>query len=164
MLTTNFKRPWLGFACVLIFICGVWCPWSSHSTPAQAADAARPKDVSIKELLKERLAVLRELSDQTAKEYETGRVSFDRVHQARRAVMDAELELCESGKERLAILEKIAAQARESEKTAEQRYETGNAPRSDVLAATAGRLEAEIALERAKSKVPARLMEEQRKP
>ena len=171
MLTTNFK-PWLGFARVLIFICGVWCLWCSHSAPAQTADPARPagdgpprtKDVNVKELLKERLAVLRELSDLTTKDYETGRGSFDRVHQAARAVLDAELELCESGKERLAILEKIVAQAKESEKTAEQRYKTGNAPRSDVLTATAARLEAEIALERAKSKVPARPTGEQPKP
>jgi outer membrane protein TolC len=79
-------------------------------------------------------------------------VSFDRVQQATRALLNAELAQCESDKERIKVLEKIVALTKESEKNAVQRYKTGNAPQSDVLTATAGRLEAEIALKRAKSK------------
>jgi hypothetical protein len=111
-------------------------------------------DAKLKELLQERLATLRKLVKQTQADYLAGKVSFDRLHQATRALLDAELEQCESDKERIPVLEKIVALAKDSEKSAVQRYETGNATQSDALMATASRLEAEIALERAKSKAP----------
>jgi hypothetical protein len=121
------------------------------SVPAAQAET---KDSKLKKLLKERLATLRELAKQTTADYQTGKVSFDRVHQAMRAVLNAELELCESDKERITALESIVAHAKEYEKFAAQRYRNGAAPASDVLMARAGRLEAEIALERVKSKAP----------
>ncbi|MCI0456146.1 MAG: efflux RND transporter periplasmic adaptor subunit [Gemmataceae bacterium] len=116
--------------------------------------AAPPEaqDSRLKALLKERLATLRALAEQTTKDYQTGRASFDRVHQAMRALLHAELELCDSDKERIAVLERIVAQAKEYEKRADQRYKSGAVSISDALMAVAGRLEAEIALERAKAK------------
>jgi hypothetical protein len=48
------------------------------------------------------------------------------------------------------------ALAKESERSAAQRHRTGAAIQSDALLATAARLEAEIALERAKSRATAR--------
>lgn len=113
-------------------------------------------DAKLKELLKERLITLRALADQATKDYRAGRVSFDRVHQATRAVLRAELELCESDKERITVLEKIAAQARTNEANTVERYKSGATPASDALMATAGRLEAEIALARTKAKVATR--------
>jgi outer membrane protein TolC len=95
---------------------------------------------------------VRELVKAVTADYQAGRVSFDRVQQATRALLDAELEQCESDKERIKVLEKIVALAKESEKSAAQRYKTGAATQSDALMATAARLEAEIALERAKAK------------
>jgi hypothetical protein len=123
-----------------------------NDLPAGPSDA---KGSRLKQLLKERLTTLRKLVDQTTRDYQAGRVSFDRVHQAMAAMLRAELELCDSDKERIAVLEKIVDQAKAHEKNAVQRYKAGNAPASDVLMATADRLEAEIALERAKSKVAA---------
>jgi hypothetical protein len=70
-------------------------------------------------------------------------------------VLHAELALCASDKERISALEKIVAQAKANEQDAVERYKSGAAPSSDALMATAGCLEAEIALERAKSKVGA---------
>jgi outer membrane protein TolC len=67
-------------------------------------------------------------------------------------LLNAQLEQCESDKERIKVLEEMVALAKESEKNAVQRYQTGAAPQSDALMATAARLDAEIALERAKSK------------
>jgi outer membrane protein TolC len=119
------------------------------------AGPAEAKDSKLQQLLKERLATLRKLVDQTSRDYQAGRVSFDQVHQAMEAMLRAELELCESDKERIAVLKKIVAQAKEHEQNAIQRYKAGNAPASDALMATADRLEAEIALERAKTEKPA---------
>jgi Barrel-sandwich domain of CusB or HlyD membrane-fusion len=113
-------------------------------------------DAKLKELLKERLATLRSLVKLVTAEYQSGKVSMDRVHQATTAMLQAQLELCESDKERIAVLEEGAALAKGEEKMAMQRYQTGNASQSDALMATAARLEAEIALERAKTAAPAR--------
>jgi hypothetical protein len=112
-------------------------------------------DAKLDDLLKQRLATLRALADQTTKDYKAGRVSFERVHHAAQALLHAELELCSSDKERIAVLEKIVAEAKGYETNAVERYKSGAAPSSDALMATASRLEAEIALERAKSKVAA---------
>lgn len=108
------------------------------------------KDAKVKELVNERLATLKTLVKAATVDYHAGRASFERVQQATRALLDAELEQCSSDRERVAILEKIVALAKDSEKSALARYKTGATPQSDALMATAARLETEIALERAK--------------
>ncbi len=112
-------------------------------------------DSKLKELLNERLATLRDLVKATQAAYLTGKVSFDRLHQAQRALLHAELELCDLDKERITVLVKAVALAKDFEMNALERYKSGAATQSDVLLGTAARLEAEIALERAKSKMPA---------
>jgi biotin carboxyl carrier protein len=119
---------------------------------APQAGPSDKKDTKLKALLKERLATLRALTEATTKDYQAGRVSFDRVHQAMQALLHAELELCESDRERITVLEKMVNQAKTYEEHAVQRYKAGAVTQSDVLMARAGRLEAEIALERAKAK------------
>jgi len=114
----------------------------------------RTKDSKVKKLLTERLATLRELVKVTDAEYRVGKASFDRVQQAQRALLNARIELCESDKERIMVLEDMVSLAREHEKIAAQRYKTGVATQSDVLLATAARLEVEITLERIRAKVP----------
>ncbi len=130
---------------------------SEIATPA-APQASPPdkKDAKLKELLKERLATLRALVKVTEADYRTGKVSFERLHQATMAMLHAELELCESDKERITVLEKVVAQTKGYEKNALQRYNVGFAPQSDARRAKAARLEAEIALERVKAKTAAR--------
>jgi outer membrane protein TolC len=112
--------------------------------------AADKKDAKLKELLKERLATLGTLAKVATAEYQTGRGSFDRLHQVKQALLKAELEMCASDKERIKVLEEFVAQAKAYEKTAVQRYKSGVGSQSDTLMATAARLEAEIALERVK--------------
>jgi outer membrane protein TolC len=73
--------------------------------------------------------------------------------EARRRLFKAELELCESDKERVAVHEKIVQLEKESEKVVEKRVEAGRVPTYELLAARVNRLEAEIALERAKAKL-----------
>jgi len=120
----------------------------------QPAGSSETKDAKLKELLKDQLATLHELVKVATAEYRTGRGSLDRVLQATRAVRDAELQRCESDKERIRVLEEIVALTNASEKNAAQLYKAGQATQSDALVATAARLEAEIALERVKSKAP----------
>jgi outer membrane protein TolC len=130
-------------------------PNEQRSAAAEPGRQPATKDAKVKELLKERLATLHELVKAATADYHAGRIGFDRVHQATRALLDAELEQCESDKERIKVLEEIVALSKESERNAVQRYKTGAATQSDALMATAGRLDAEIALERAKSKATA---------
>jgi hypothetical protein len=115
MITTDFKSHFLGLGFVLALLCGAFRLWPAHSPSVAVAQPTRPpsdapagtKDGKVKELLKERLAVLRGIADLVAVEYQHGRRSFEGVHQARRAVLDAELELCGTDKEWLAVLEKM---------------------------------------------------------
>lgn len=157
MCTTRVRFVF-GFA--LLFICGAVWFRPGYSPQVQATEPTRSlgdaKDSKLKGLLRERLATLRDVAAETTKEYTSGRVSFDRVYQALRMSLDAELELCDTDKERVTVLEKVVAQAREFEKAATQRAKAGLATTSDALMAKAGRLEAEIALERARAKVSAK--------
>jgi outer membrane protein TolC len=153
MVTTRFTGVGMVFAFLMFLSASGLRSGLADSPRAQAGE---PKNAKIKKLLKERLAVVREIAKQTGQEYRIGKVSFDRVHQAQRAVLHARLELCESDKERLAVLEEALALATEYEKTAAQLYQTGRVPASDALQARAGRLEAEIAVERAKVRISAK--------
>jgi outer membrane protein TolC len=149
MFTARFSSVGIVFAFLLLLITGSVRSGSANSARAQAEE---PKNAKVKELHKERLAVLSQLVKQTEADYVTGRVSFDRLHQARLAVLNAKLDLSESDKERIAILEEGVAMAKGHEKTTAQLYKSGKIPASDPLMAKASRLEAEIVLERAKAK------------
>jgi hypothetical protein len=162
MFTTNVKFRQLALGSALFCVCSALGFWPRPSARVGAeqpgATGAQPeaKDCKLKELLKERLAVLREVSSEVTANYRQGKESFDRVQQATRALLDAELDVCETDKDRITVLEKIVILAKQNETHAEQRFRLGGVPRTHVLMATAGRLETEIALERAKSKAPAR--------
>ncbi|MBI3821310.1 MAG: hypothetical protein HY289_01375 [Planctomycetes bacterium] len=120
--------------------------------PAAVSKTAQAKS-KLKELLKERLATLRELVKVSTAGYEAGKVPFERVHHAMMEMLRAELESSDSDKDRIAVLEKIVAQAKGNEQSALQRYKAGAVTQSDALMAAAARLEAEIALERVKSNI-----------
>jgi hypothetical protein len=128
-----------------------------------AASEARPvlgqtKDTpageaKIRALLKERLAALKQIVEEIEKSHKAGGgISLDDVLQARLACYHAELDLCETDKERIAVLEKMLALAKESERMISARFDLGSVPHTAVLAARVNRLEAEIALERVKTK------------
>jgi outer membrane protein TolC len=143
----NTRVQGLGIALAVLLIVGGDAP---------RAQADEPKDIKVNELLKERLALLQEVVKQTTADYQSGKVSIDRVHHAQMAVLNSRLELCETDKERITILEEAVALAKNSEETATALYKAGKVPASDRLMAKAARLETEIALERARAKVTAR--------
>jgi len=117
----------------------------------QAAPLAT--ESKVKSLQKQRLAVLKEATAEIKSVYLAGRTSVDRLQAALRAQYDAELDLCDNDKDRLRVLEEMLRLAGENEQSLEQRYKAGDLPKSDLLAATAARLEAAISVEKLKAKL-----------
>lgn len=124
----------------------------SQGTQSPVTRAEEPKDSKLKALLKERLATVQEIAKLTKAAYERGGASLEQVHETLHAVLRAELDACDSDKERLAVLERTATHAKDWERQLEQSYGAGQAPPSVLLRAKVFRLEAEIALERARNK------------
>lgn len=121
-----------------------------------AAIASQAEGTKIQALLKERLVTLKELEKAIKAAYLTGKATFADLVQASALVLKAELELCSSDKERLAVHERAVALSKEHERAVAQRYDAGQATHATVLAATANRLEVEIAFERAKAEAARR--------
>jgi hypothetical protein len=117
----------------------------------RGAGATAQGDKKVDELLKERLATLKELVSVTKAAYQKGTGTFAEVSQATGLLLGAELELCASAKERIAVHEKVVALARDNERVTAKLHESGHAARTALLSARAARLEAEIALERARA-------------
>ena len=76
------------------------------------------------------------------------------VRAANLRVYKAELDLCETTGERVTVLEKKARLHREAERHVSELHQRGAASEGEALEATVSRLEAEIALEREKAKLP----------
>ncbi|MBA4062552.1 MAG: hypothetical protein C0501_02375 [Isosphaera sp.] len=135
---------------------------ASPSDPPKAGNIPQdppPKDqpggnAKIRELQKERLAVLRQIADQTNTAYKGGQVPLTTVLEAQREVNAAELELCETHKERLIFLEKKVELAKDTEKNTEKLVQAHTAPQAHLLRARANRLQAEIELEKEKAVRP----------
>ncbi len=111
------------------------------------------KESKIKSLQKQRLTVLKEATAEIKSTYLAGRTSVDRLQAALRDQYEAELDLCETDKDRLKVLEAMLKLAGENEQSLDQRYKAGDLPKSDLLAATAARLEAAISVEELKAKL-----------
>jgi RNA polymerase sigma factor (sigma-70 family) len=107
----------------------------------------------LKALLQQRLALLKQIAAETEQAARQGSVPLQEVLRAKRAVLQAELDLCESDKERLVVHEKGVVLAKEFEQLVEKYFKAGTVPHADLLSAQAQRLEAEIALERLKAKM-----------
>jgi RNA polymerase sigma factor (sigma-70 family) len=125
----------------------------AHAPPEDDPLKAPGKNAKVEQLLKERLAALRDIATETDQRFKaSGQASPDAVIHARLAVLKAELELAQSAKERVAIYEKNVALAKELEGIAEALFKAGRVPSSDRLKAKVYRLEAEIELEREKAR------------
>lgn len=128
----------LGFVTLL---CGV-----------KAGDKGNPPD-KIKELQKQHVATLYEVRTAMKAMFLAGAAGFDEVLTANLAALDADLDLAETQEQRIKLLGDAVTQAREFEETITKMFQTGQANRVDVLRTTAGRLEREIALERARNDI-----------
>jgi RNA polymerase sigma factor (sigma-70 family) len=176
MLLTNLKRAALGLLAVCALLAGAAVstrvltagpatppapPESPRSGPALArADNKdeKPEDrptteSKVRTLLKERLAAVRQLADRVKELHKRGAAAVEAVRQADLRVFKAELELCETDKERVAVHEKIVRVFKDVEDRVAQLHKQGTAAEGEVLEAKLNRLDAEIALERARSAV-----------
>jgi outer membrane protein TolC len=115
-----------------------------------ASGAAEGDSDKAKALLKERLATLKLVADRLEAGYKAGTVPVADLMQAAEAVLKAELDLCETAKERVAVLVKLVESAKRREGLVEKMVKAAQATGTDLLRAKASRLEAEIALERAR--------------
>jgi hypothetical protein len=125
---------------------------SPHRACGQEPAQPEAKGAKQKELLREHLAVVREIAKLSTDAYKAGAGSYDEVREATRMVLQAELEQCDSDKDRIAVLEKFVAEAKKMEEHAARLSKTGQAPMRTALKAKANRLQAEIGLEQAKTK------------
>jgi membrane fusion protein (multidrug efflux system) len=104
----------------------------------------------VKELQKERLAVLRALRDQLARLYQNARVGIDELLEARVQLFQAELDAAEKQSDRLTLYKNLVEELKQYEKIAHAKVEAGQGLKTSVLKIKARRLEAEIHLEQAK--------------
>jgi hypothetical protein len=114
----------------------------------------RSVDVTVRDLQRERLAVLQQVAGQLAELYQRGRGSVADILAAQKAALQAELELCATDSERLAVLGRLVAVAKQIEKFESDRSEAAGGDRLGLLRARANRLEAEIALAKAREARP----------
>lgn len=106
----------------------------------------------IKELQKERIATLKEMADQATHLYQSGRVSFEPVLEARLQLLKAELDAAEKESERITLHKKFVDAMKDYETWTEERVKSARGTAATVLKVKAMRLEAEIHLEQAKVK------------
>jgi hypothetical protein len=112
----------------------------------------KPEEDKVRALLQERLATLKQIAAETEQVYKrAGRLAWQDVVQAKLHAAKAELDLCETDKERVAVHERIVALAREIEVVVGVQVEAGKLPHFELLRARVSRLEAAVALERART-------------
>jgi outer membrane protein TolC len=117
-----------------------------------AADKADPND-RMKALLRQRVDTAKDIFDLMLEKYKHGGGNIGSVHRAKVNWLTARLSLADTKGERVKIHEEIVKDAKEWEQSALQNVETGAGERIEALTARADRIEAEIALERAKSEL-----------
>jgi RNA polymerase sigma factor (sigma-70 family) len=122
-------------------------------TGTSGPDANAPRNDKLDTLLKKRLTLLRQVAENTRKQYQSGLASPGELLRTQDEVFKAELELAGSNKERLAVLEKRLAVTKELEALTVAAYKAGVGSQVAVWSAEISRVEAEIALERAKAGV-----------
>ncbi|HLW64720.1 MAG TPA: hypothetical protein VKS79_05320 [Gemmataceae bacterium] len=122
------------------------------------ADEPKPAtaDSKIKQLQKERLAILKDVARLAKERIRVGQGTVEELRDAERMLLDAELELCSTDKERVEVLERHLSQAQEIEQMMDKMAKAGIVRTSSSLLAKADRLQVEIALARAKEKMDLR--------
>jgi hypothetical protein len=115
--------------------------------------AKRPApNQKVQALLKERLPILKEVQNRADKRYQTGQGSKGELLQTTLRVLKAQLDLCATDMERIAVHENMVAVLMAIEQQAEELAKRRAADVGTLLEARLNRLEAEIALERARTK------------
>jgi|GEM_PF-2704342 outer membrane protein TolC len=136
----TLRRFAIGISCVgLLF---VFC----NSLWTQETKIANP---NVKELQKQRLAVLVEIRDAAKKIYETGHTDLQVVLTADRALLDARVAYAEARKDRIKACDEAIQNAIEFHQSALTRKRAARATQLEVLKAQDSLLEAQIMRENA---------------
>jgi hypothetical protein len=120
-----------------------------EAKPAGKNPASNQK---VQALLKERLGILKEMQTRAETRHRSGHASRGELLQINLRVLKAELELCATDKERIAVHEKMVDVLKAIEQLAEKLVKQSAADAATLQEARLNRLEAEIALERARAK------------
>jgi len=148
MFTPMVKVTVIVFVSLLLIASGLW--FSSGDSPKpQAAEA---NDSKLKDLLKEKLVILREVASAQIDAQKVGQVSFAEVYEANQAVRNAELDLCDTATERGVVLEKMLASAKDHENNIALLAEASEVPTIAAIKAKVSRLDVEIALARVRAR------------
>jgi uncharacterized protein (TIGR03067 family) len=134
----------------------VWDTEKGQDTKAGGLDKlAQGKDpTTIKALLKERHAVLKNVVEVQMAFFKAGNLSFKDLALAQRAAFEAGLELCETAAERVALLRDNLKLTEELQRVEESIFKAGQGRQSDALLARAQVLETRIRLMREEAKSP----------
>ena len=119
------------------------------AAPQVHADEA--DNSSLKDLLKDRHAALEAVATAAREGYESGGVSLEEMYQTQMAVLKGEVDGADVKKDRISILERIVKLAQEQEKGIAAGVEMGISTEISALRSKVARVEAEIALARARN-------------
>lgn len=153
-LTLGLTVGTLGVCVQRVLFAGRLSPTSSGKAKAAAPPARPPSKpkTNLQDLMKKRIELLKQIVRSEEKAYQFGQRSLSQVIRAKEELVRAQLELAATPQERLALYEQAVALAKELEKITEKLSKDGSVPTLDVLRAKAHRLQAEIALARARAK------------
>ena len=105
----------------------------------------------IKELQKEQIATLKEMTEAAAELFRRGAASVDEIYEARTLLFQAELDAAETDADRIKLYEGLVTTMKDYEELAIARKMAARGTHVAVLKVKARRLQAEIALERLKA-------------
>jgi outer membrane protein TolC len=125
----------------------------AQQKPHKAMPAAR-NDAKLQALLTQRLELLRQMQTLYLAQYRAGQATLEDLEQATISVYRADLQRKHTPTERTALAQQWVNATQDIQKMAEARVRTGQATQVEVIKAQATLVEAEIALERAKTGVP----------
>ena len=127
-------------------------PRAAEEKDKPAAGATERPAAKIKELLKERSKVLNKVVDLLEKQYQAGTVSINEVLQAKRAALEAKLDLSGTAAERIAVLKDAVKIAQQMVELTEARVKAGQGSEVDLLRAHALLLQCQVRLLREEGK------------
>jgi hypothetical protein len=127
---------------VLLAVAGAW-----GQSPKDETDASEKK---VKELQKERIAVLESAAESSMRLVEIGRLEVSEAMEDRLALLQAQLDAAESRDERISLYQKTVDALKDCEEVAKAKKMAALGTEVSVLRIRARRLGVEIQLERAR--------------
>jgi hypothetical protein len=125
-------------SCLAVLLLAIIC----QSAGAQV----KKMDPAVEKLLRERVALLKEVVDAQMTNFETGRANLDDIAYARQVLFAAELELAPTSAERIKIRESLLKDLTDLENRVKAQVEAAVRPTLDFKMARATRLRAEADL------------------